>query len=138
MKKILLISHFNLAGGIKDTIRYFSEESANEITAINAYTTDEDPRDQLKLFFDTVGNSERIYIFTDILGGSVNQYCLQYIAENDNVFLFTGMNLPIVLQATAFSGNESIDEIKRLEQTGKSSIIFMNEYNFEPFSDDDE
>lgn len=138
MKKILLISHFKLAEGIKDTIRYFSEESANEITAINAYTTEEDPRDQLKVFFDTVEDSDRVFIFTDILGGSVNQYCLQYMSDNKNVFLFTGVNLAMVLQATALRGDEPVEEIKRLEEVGKSAVIFMNEYKFEAFSEEDE
>ncbi len=134
--KILVMSHFKLAEGIKNTISYFNEEAANKMTVINAYATHEFPKEDLKKFIDSVEVNETVIIFTDIMGGSVNQLCLPYISSN--VHVFTGMNFPMILQATCMNDNTSKEEISALEKLGKEAVVYMNEYKFETFSEDDE
>src|SRR5690554_5551241 len=118
MIKILLVSHFRLAEGLKDTISYFNQEKANNITAISAYVDESDPKEQIADFIARLKDNEVGLIFTDIMGGSTTQFCLPYISKS-NIYLFTGMNLGMLLQATFLSGEESPEEIKSLVNVGK-------------------
>lgn len=137
MIKILIISHFGLAGGLKNTLSYFSVDDQQKVTAIDAYLNEVDPKEALNAYFNQVKASDKVIIFSDILGGSVNQYCLPYMKDNQ-VYLFTGFNLPMVLQATFLNEDASEAMIKSLENTGREAIVYMNDYEFETFSEEDE
>lgn len=96
MKKILLASHGKLAFGLKNTLEMFIGES-DDITAVSAYLDDSD--DYLKTIetFINQGEEEKI-IFTDILGGSVNQQVMKLLMEmHKEIMVITSMNLAIVL-----------------------------------------
>lgn len=136
--KIILMSHFKLAEGLKNTLSYFNATAAENIVAISAYTDEcTNPQKELEKVMRKIDEDEKILIFTDILGGSVNQLCVPYLS-NPNCYIFTGMNLGMFLQATCFSGEESDEEIKALQEIGKEAVICMNDYKFNVFNDDDE
>lgn len=136
--KIILMSHFKLAEGLKNTLSYFNSSAAEDIVAISAYTEEcADPQKELEKVLSKVENNEKVLIFTDILGGSVNQLCVPYLS-NPNIYVFAGMNLSMLLQVTCFSGDESDEEIKALQEVGKEAVVCMNDYQFNEFSDDDE
>lgn len=136
MVNILIISHFQMAEGIKNTLSYFNGEAAQRIETINAYVDNLDPKPLIEAFIEKSKENVTL-IFSDILGGSVNQYCMPYL-NNDNVYLFTGMNLPMLLQATFLSGEESPETIKGLEKVGKEAVVCMNDYQPVAFSEEDE
>lgn len=137
MIKILLISHFGLASGLKNTLSYFIVDDQEKVQAIDAYLNGEDPKEALNLYFENIKETDKVIIFSDILGGSVNQYCLPYMKDKQ-VYLFAGFNLPMVLQSTFLSNLATDEEIKSLETVGREAVVFMNDYTFETFSEDDE
>ena len=104
--KIVLMSHFNLAEGLKSTLAYFNPVAADEITAISAYVNDCDPKVEFANVMNSVGEDELVLVFTDIMGGSVNQLTIPYLSR-PNFYVFAGMNLPILLQATCVMGTET-------------------------------
>ncbi|MFV0480217.1 MAG: PTS sugar transporter subunit IIA [Anaerorhabdus sp.] len=132
--KIILISHFNLATGMKETLKYFNE-SAEDIIAINAYMDDIDPIRELELALLSVSGT--VLIFTDILGGSVNQYAIKHLGRA-NTYVFCGMNLGMVLQAMALGDGADKEQIISLENAGKESVVCMNTYDFPQFDEEDE
>lgn len=135
--KIVLMSHFNLAEGLKGTLAYFNPVAADEITAISAYVNDCDPKVEFAKVMESVGEDELVLVFTDIMGGSVNQLTIPYLTR-PNFYVFAGMNLPILLQATCIMGTETPEEIKALVATGKDGVVCMNDYKFEAYDDEDE
>lgn len=135
--KIILMSHFTLAEGLKNTLSYFNPTAAEAITAISAYVNECNPEVELKKALEELKEEEKCLIFTDIMGGSVNQLCVPYL-NNPNIYVFAGMNLGMLLQATCFTGQESAEEIKALATVGKEAVVCMNDYSFGSFSDEDE
>lgn len=133
--KILLISHGMMASGTKETLSLFT--NTDSITAISAYTEKcEHPDEALKQFFDEAG-SERVVAFSDILCGSVNQYLFAY-KERPNTYIFCGMNLPMLLQATMLNDESTPEEIEAVAEEGKNGIISMQTYQMPTMDDGDE
>ena len=96
MKQILIATHGKMASGIRYTAELIVGQLA-EITTIDAYVTPEDNvEEQFKEFFEK-HKEDRIIVFTDLMGGSVNQKLLGY-SQKENVTLITGTNLPVLMQ----------------------------------------
>lgn len=126
MRRIVIASHHNLAVGMKDTLIFLSGEK--EVYAINAYVHDRKLEEQIEEIFSTFSSDDIILIFTDMLGGSVNQTLFPY--RNENVFVICGMNLPLVL-ACAMIQEDMISKevIAGIIEEAKEQIIFMNTYD---------
>ena len=135
--KIVLMSHFNLAEGLKSTLAYFNPYAAEQITAISAYVNDCDPKVEFEKVLAEVGEDEQLLVFTDIMGGSVNQLTIPYLTR-PNFYVFAGMNLGMLLQATCLMGDETPEDIKALANVGKEAVVCMNDYKFEAYDDEDE
>lgn len=107
MKQILIATHGKMASGIRYTLELVVGKMA-EITTMDAYVNPED--DVEKMLQDYFSNHEgdRIYAFTDMKGGSVNQKLMLYV-DRPEVTLITGLNLPILLQV-ALAGEELTDQ----------------------------
>lgn len=135
MRRNLLISHGNMAVGLKDTLSVFIGDT-NAYTAISAYTNDNDPKKEVEQFFSTIKDEDQVLIFSDIMAGSVNQLVMPYI-KRKNTYIFTGMNLPMLLQAMCLSEGITEDEITKVLENAKAGIIYMNNYQFAQ-NDDDE
>ena len=79
----------------------------------------------------------RSLIFTDIIGGSVNQLVIPMLSR-PNTYIFAGMNLPMLLQAACLGEGAKPEEIKSLQGVGRDGVVCMNDYKFEAFGEDDE
>lgn len=95
MRKIVLASHHLLADGLKDTIQYLMP-TLTDIKSVSAYMDNVPVEKQLKEALGEINEDDEYIIFTDMLGGSVNQEAVKYL-QYPNVYVITGMNLPIVL-----------------------------------------
>lgn len=107
MKQILIATHGKMASGIRYTLELVAGRMDN-VTTMDAYVTpDDDVEKQFREYFE-LHKQDRIYAFTDLQGGSVNQKLVPY-ADLPNVTLITGMNFPILLQV-ALAGEDISDE----------------------------
>ncbi len=136
MRKNLLISHFGLAGGLLSTLSYFGIAN-DSFTAINAYENDLDPKAELEKFWAGVGEEDQVLIFTDIMGGSVNQLVTPMISR-PNTFVLAGMNLPMLITAATLPEDAGIEEIRMAAEEAKNGVVVMNDYAFSAGSDEDE
>ncbi len=95
MMQILLATHGKMASGMKYTAELIVGQVA-EITTIDAYVN---PDDDIEAAFDNYfkqHEQDRIVIFTDLMGGSVNQKLMKYRVP-DKITLITGSNLPVLI-----------------------------------------
>ena len=138
MKQILIATHGKMASGIRYTAELIVGRS-EEITTIDAYVNPEDDIEaQFKEYFADHAK-DRIFVFTDLMGGSVNQKLMKY-AESENVTLITGTNLAVLMQVmmsdedvTDVEIEEFIDEARQELQwvhleTEKKTVIAEGKY----------
>lgn len=128
MRKVLFITHGEMAKGALNTLKIFTNEVEN-ITAICAFTDEcPDHLAAVEKFFEDAGDAQ-VFAFSDIVFGSVNQALIPYL-NRPNTYVFTGFNLPMLLQMTSLPEDASIEEIRNLEAEGKGAVVFMNDYDF--------
>ena len=77
MKQILIATHGKMASGIRYTAELIVGKMA-EITTIDAYVTPEDNVEKKFEEYFAQHENDRIFVFTDLMGGSVNQKLLGY------------------------------------------------------------
>ena len=139
MKKIIIASHHKLASGFKDTLEYIVPNTV-EVLDINAYIDTDTIENEMVSFFEKFDKDEQIFVFTDLLGGSVNQEFVKYINIR-NVELIAGMNLPLILSislAISEGSQLSSEEIQSLVEESKQQIVYVNEYISQQDLDDDD
>ena len=128
MRKIILASHHLMAEGLKDTLQYIVS-SLDHIEAVCAYMDNVPVEQQLKNAIGVIDKNDEYIIFTDMLGGSVNQEAIKYL-QYPNVYIITGMSLPIVLSVVlSLSKYDKVDEtvIRSAIEDAKQQTVFVND-----------
>lgn len=128
MRKIILASHHLMAEGLKDTLQYIGS-SLDHIEAVCAYMDNIPVEQQLKNAIGKIDKNDEYIIFTDMLGGSVNQEAIKYL-QYPNVYIITGMSLPIVLSVVlSLSSYDKVDEtvIRSAIEDAKQQTVFVND-----------
>lgn len=139
MKKIIIASHHKMAEGLKDTLNYIIPNTI-EIIDINAYMDNQAVEDQINKELSRFDKSVQIFIFTDLLSGSVNQAFARKL-QLYNIELISGVNLPLIMSIILpFSQKDlSKDEIRNLIEESKKQIVYVNDLvNGQAIDDDDE
>lgn len=128
MVKIIIASHLNMAGGLKDTLEYILPEHV-DIQVINAYTTNVPVEAELEEKLNAASDADQILIFTDLSGGSVNQAATRYLAGNPNIHLVSGMNLPLVLTLAmaASAGSLDAEGVRHAIEEARNQIVYIND-----------
>lgn len=138
MKKIIIATHHNLAEGFKSTLNYIAPDVVDIIT-INAYVDDQELAVQIDQALSQFEKDEQIFVFTDLLGGSVNQEFAKEI-NSYNLKLISGVNLPVILSIAlaASAGELSNDDITQIIVESQQQLVDVNEYLMNQVYDEDD
>lgn len=138
MRKIIVASHDNLAKGIKDTINYIMPNTL-DIVAISAYTDNVPVELEIEKAIGEITEEDEVLVFTDLLGGSVNQGFIPYISR-ENVHVITGVNLPVILTLLLSLNEEKIkqQQIELAISEGQQQIIYVNNHLKEQHLDEED
>lgn len=120
MKQILIATHGKMASGISYTAELIVGKMA-EITTIDAYVTPEDNVEKKFEEYFAQHENDRIFVFTDLMGGSVNQKLLGY-SQKENVTLITGTNLPVLMQVMMADDDVTEDEIREFIDDAREEL----------------
>jgi len=135
MRKYLIISHNKLAEGMKDTVEFFVGEN-KELYFINCYLDNEPVNEKLKRFTENLNVNDELIIFTDLIGGSVNQEAIKLLGK-DKIHVIAGFNLALIVEVILLDASSNlIDEIPSIVEKAKKSICYMNTYKFEMEEED--
>lgn len=95
--KFVMATHGTFAVGIKESIKLIAGEFKN-LKALSCYMKEDfNLKDEIdKILLE--GKDEEIIVVTDIFGGSVNNAFVERIPENKNLFVISGLNLPLMLE----------------------------------------
>ncbi|MGM0240944.1 PTS sugar transporter subunit IIA [Enterococcus sp. AZ103] len=138
MRKIILASHHNLAKGMKETLEYIMP-NLGDVTTIAAYTANTPVDQEIDSALADLTDTDEAIIFTDLLGGSVNQNFIRYLSL-PNIHVITGMNLPVIMACLLPLGEEAIDP-ENLRQgiiEGQEQIIYVNDFLTEQTIDEED
>ena len=120
MKRILIATHGKMASGIRYTAELIVGQVA-EIDTIDAYVTPEDNvEEKFREYFQKY-EQDRIIVFTDLMGGSVNQKLVEY-SKRENVTLVTGTNLPVLMQVMLADDDVTDDEIQEYIDDARNEL----------------
>lgn len=92
-----------------------------EITTIDAYVTPEDNVEKKFEEYFAQHENDRIFVFTDLMGGSVNQKLLGY-SQKENVTLITGTNLPVLMQVMMADDDVTEEEIQEFIDDAREEL----------------
>lgn len=134
MKKIIIATHGFFASGIKDALKLLVDENIDVIT-INGFTVDENPKGLIDDLMESFGADDEIIAFTDIFGGSINQFFIPWL-EKRNLLLITGINLALCLELLVDIDSIDIDKVRAAVETAKTTIMLVNDEMKEAKDDD--
>ena len=120
MKQILIATHGKMASGIRYTAELIVGKM-DEITTIDAYVTPEDNVEKRFEEYFAQHENDRIFVFTDLMGGSVNQKLLRY-SQKENVTLITGTNLPVLMQVMMADDDITEEEIQEFIDDAREEL----------------
>lgn len=126
MTKFLIASHGELAKGFTETLQMIIGSD----TAIFYYCMPKDKSadmlesDLRNIMYDWRENS--YVVFTDLMGGSVNNILTTMLMNGMQFELITGMNLALVI-GLVISGNGDVKSIQDTIEEAKAGIIHINE-----------
>lgn len=126
MRKLIIASHGRLSEGFVSSLNLIVGKQ-NDIECICAYETDNNIEFEIKKVIEQNNNNDLI-IITDLLGGSVNNYLLNYSRRN-NVYLIAGANLALILEIVCnYQNCQKIDEmIKNAVEQAKKTIVYCDD-----------
>lgn len=111
MVSILVASHGKFASGLQSSVEILTG-MGSKITAIDAYLDDRDYTKDIRKFIEMAERPS--IIFTDLLGGSVNQKVVLAAAKQKNIYIVTQMNLAIILAVLLDSEPFSVQHLDEL------------------------
>lgn len=126
MVKVIIASHHRLAKGMKDTLDYLVPGLEN-IKVITAYLDNTPIDESIDHILEGISKEESILIFTDLLGGSVNQAFGRRLKEK--MYLIAGMNLPLIMTILLQIQTQPLttELIRAAILESQNQIVFVND-----------
>lgn len=136
-RKFLIGSHGKLASGLQSSIDILTGEG-QEIQTIDAYIDDSDYTKSIVEFIDEIAPDEQGLIFTDLLGGSVNQKMATAVMNSgkNNVFLITNSNLATLLSLLFLKPEDELTKEEIVTVINESQVQLVD-LSFKASSEDD-
>jgi mannose/fructose-specific phosphotransferase system component IIA len=110
MRKFLIATHGAFAQGIRSSLDVIIGETEN-LFLIGAYLDQNiSVEDELIPILDQITGDDELIIFTDLLGGSVNNIMIRE-ALRQNVHLVSGFNLPLLIEIILADADTPVEEV---------------------------
>ena len=126
MIKFLLASHGNLADGMYNSLEMIMGKQDNIFT-LCVYTKEKfDLKEAVLKIINELPCQDKLIVITDLFGGSVNNEFMNNLGRK-NIYLVSGLSLPLVIELIANQQNKDIDAlISTALKDSQSSIRYCN------------
>lgn len=123
MNGIIIIGHGNFGSGLSSTLELIAGKQ--DFVKFGDFTSDKSPevfKSEVRVELEKLKNKNKIYFFTDVVGGTPFKVACELKLEDDRIEVFYGTNMAMIIETcmnTQFGielDNESITKI------GKSNI----------------
>lgn len=123
MNRIILASHGGLSAGMKNT----AEMILGGLPHVYVVATTRDEMENIlsatRRLLDGFAAEDKVYILTDVLGGSVNNDMLTLLNNDPRITLLCGMNTALVLSLASQSDVVSAEELHTIVSEAREQII---------------
>ncbi len=131
MRKFLIVSHGEFAGGIKSALELIMG-AAPDVIVLQAYVDENRPvEDEIAGLLSETGEGEEWIVFTDLLGGSITNQVLRVTAElgmTGSVHIVAGMNLPLVIEVVMSDPETPAKEVlAEAIALAREQLVYVNE-----------
>jgi mannose/fructose-specific phosphotransferase system component IIA len=125
-RKFLIATHGAFAKGIKSSLDIIIGEMDN-VFLIQAYLDEhKSVEEELVSVLETITDADELIIFTDLLGGSVNNIMLRN-ALRENVHIVSGFNLPLLIEVLLGDADSPVIEvIENAISNAKEQMVYVN------------
>ena len=133
MQKLILVSHGKFCEGIKDSVEMILGPQEHIFTV--SLLEEVGWQDLESKFTQHIDKDDDVVVFVDILGGTPANIISKLIMQGEELELYTGMNLPMII--SYLNGqmiNEEVDYIYK----GRKGIVKVNDIINESESEEDE
>lgn len=124
--QIVILTHGGLAAEFERTLKLFIETEHIKTLTLN-------PSDNLDAFKNNIesvlfsSSAKDILVLVDLFGGTpfntVVKLCKENKDKDKNIEILTGVNLPMILEASLNMESKSLEEVKTIAlEAGKASI----------------
>jgi len=112
MINILVVTHGEMAEGIVHSAKMFTSEAKNvEFLCLMEDMGQDELFDLMYEKMKGLSIDEQFLIFCDIMGGTPFKISSKFSFNNDNVAVFYGVNLPILVHAILSRGGRSLSSL---------------------------
>jgi len=121
---IVIVTHCQLGEALIGAAEFIigSRPASLESISIDLNENAEKLRNKISLGIKNVKGNEGVLILTDMFGGTPSNLSYSFLEEG-HVEVLSGVNLPILIQATSMREKLKLDELAaNLESFGKKSI----------------
>lgn len=129
---IAVITHGNFADGIKDSLRMIVGEQENfESLGLREDQGLEEFKNEVKKVITNVNSDSGVLVFVDMFGAtpfnSVSMLRNELKADEVDVLMITGVNLPVLLEASTLRGGTTLEELaNQLTKSCRESIELLD------------
>lgn len=121
--KYLIAGHGSYPEDTLKTIEFLLGKR-DDVLTVSAQPDNNNYRIEIDEIIEKYKN-EGLIVFTDVLAGSVNQYCMKKLADYD-FKLITGYNVAMLLEILLQDDLDD-DELNNIIETAKQQLIYCNE-----------
>lgn len=129
MRKVFVASHGLFADGLKDAITFLMGDlGLNSLSCYHEEIPDTDSLNQrIEEIISELNEDDELVVFSDLLGGSVNNVVAQRLINTPNLHLVAGMSLPLVLEFLLCGEPDTKKAIDLALQRAKESMVYVND-----------
>jgi fructoselysine/glucoselysine PTS system EIIA component len=126
MRKFLIATHGSFSAGIRSSLEMITGSNDN-VFIIQAYTDGNKSIDsELSDILEQTADDDELVVFTDIAGGSITSEILR-LARRDNVYMVSGVNLPLLLDIILADPEMPVDDvIESGISNARDQIVFVS------------
>lgn len=132
MKNIILLTHGDFSKGIAQSCRFILGEVQNMTAlSITLNETVEEVKAMVEEARADFGNGAPTILLTDIPGGSTTQAGIRVMAEHQDVYLVTGLNLgllvSLILLELSDDHEHNLAAIRHIVAEARNTITLVND-----------
>lgn len=132
MKNIILLTHGDFSKGIAQSCRFILGEVQNMTAlSITLNETVEEVKAMVEEARAAFGNGAPTILLTDIPGGSTTQAGIRVMAEHQDVYLVTGLNLgllvSLILLELSDGRENNLAAIRHIVAEARNTITLVND-----------
>lgn len=121
----VVATHGKLSLGFENAVALLTQH--HDIHPITAYLEDEFP-DNLEQLMKGFKKEDYIVVFTDVACGSVTQKILELYGGNEHLFLFSGVNLSLILEVILNHQIPNKEYCNSVVEAAKEQVCYLTNF----------